>query len=561
MTEMLGASPLIRAIGVALVEFLWQGALLLGVARGVLFVMRRSSASARYAAACAVLGAMAAAPVLTAWSAYAPDRRPVGVGAETVAAAVEGTSGAGTLATTFVSDAWLLPVVLVWTVGVLLLAAQLAVGWFGIGRMRRSGIHLSPDRQRDLLALAGRVGVARLVRLVESARVAVPTVIGWVRPVILLPTSTLSGLSPEQLEAILIHELAHVRRHDYLVNIGQSVVETLLFYHPGVWWLSKRIRAERELCCDDLVMTFGADRVVYARALASLEEQRVHAPVLSLAADGGDLVGRIRRLLGAAPIERPRPVAAVVAALIVALPLLFVGEMRGSAAEPRTLPIPGRTTEALSGGAQPDASRSAVVVEGLNALRARLDTAGQTPPPTPPPPAPPPPAATGTTVTPAGATTIESMLEEARRHIDAGRYSEALRLLNEVTALLPQAPASTAPAQPPPGGPVRTPARPDAGLAAPVRVGGAVQPPVKIHDVRPAYPQDARDAGVQGLVIIEAVIDEDGHVLDTTILRGSPMLNDAAVAAVSQWRYTPPTLNGSPVSIIMTVTVNFTLSN
>ena len=112
--------------------------------------------------------------------------------------------------------------------------------------------------------LAERLALRRFVDVVESAGVAVPILVGWLKPVIVLPTSVISGFSPEQVEALIVHELAHIRRHDYLVNLLQAAVETVLFYHPAVWWVSGRIRAEREHCCDDLAVTI-CDRLVYAR--------------------------------------------------------------------------------------------------------------------------------------------------------------------------------------------------------------------------------------------------------------------------------------------------------
>src|SRR5262249_62123234 len=124
---------------------------------------------------------------------------------------------------------------------------------------------------------------------------------GWLHPVILLPASTLTGLSPGQIESILAHELAHIRRHDYLVNLLQSLVETLLFYHPGVWWVSRRIREERELCCDDLAVGVVGGPVLYAEALCRLERARGEAAALAVAASGGSLLARITRLVGAAP--------------------------------------------------------------------------------------------------------------------------------------------------------------------------------------------------------------------------------------------------------------------
>src|SRR6185369_12620027 len=122
---------------------------------------------------------------------------------------------------------------------------------------------------------------------------------GWMRPAILLPASTLSGLSVAQIEAILAHELAHIRRHDYIVNLLQCVIETLLFYHPAVWWVSRRVRDERELCCDDMAVQAVGDRVGYARALCELERLRAATPQLAMAANGGSLLTRIARLLGA----------------------------------------------------------------------------------------------------------------------------------------------------------------------------------------------------------------------------------------------------------------------
>jgi uncharacterized protein involved in exopolysaccharide biosynthesis len=156
---------------------------------------------------------------------------------------------------------------------------------------------LDHEWQLRLRALSQRLNVHRPVALFKSALVEVPLVIGWLRPVILLPASALSGLTPDQLEAILAHELAHVRRCDYLVNAFQNVVETLMFYHPAVWWISSCIREEREQCCDDLVVSACGNRVTYARALLFLEEAR-GLPRLALAANGGSLIYRVRRLLG-----------------------------------------------------------------------------------------------------------------------------------------------------------------------------------------------------------------------------------------------------------------------
>ena len=122
-------------------------------------------------------------------------------------------------------------------------------------------------------------------------------VIGYVRPVILMPVGLLAGLPAGQVESILLHELAHIRRHDYLVNLMQIVVEGLVFYHPAVWWISGVIRAERENCCDDLVVATQGDALAYAAALTALEQNRGAVREAVLAATGGSLVKRVRRLL------------------------------------------------------------------------------------------------------------------------------------------------------------------------------------------------------------------------------------------------------------------------
>ena len=158
--------------------------------------------------------------------------------------------------------------------------------------------------QDRLHRVAQRIGVIRPVQLAHSTLVQVPTVLGWLRPMVLLPVSNLTGLSPFELEAILAHELAHVRRHDYLINLLQSAIETLLFYHPAVWWMSGQIRMEREHACDELVVAAFGDRASYARALTHLEEQCSSSfQPLTLSAAGGSLIGRIRRLIGA-PAEK-----------------------------------------------------------------------------------------------------------------------------------------------------------------------------------------------------------------------------------------------------------------
>ena len=201
-------------------------------------------------------------------------------------------------------DSRLSVVVLAWGVGVVLFGVHLLRGGLLVRRLRRAAAPLAAtDRLEALQRLAGRLGLTTHVQLFESWSIEVPAVIGWLRPAIVVPMSALAGLSPSHFEAILAHELAHVRRRDYLVNIVQRVVETLLFYHPAVWWVSGWIRREREHCCDELAASVCGDRVSYARALRALEDCAC-APALAMGAGGGELLVRIRRLVDRTPVPR-----------------------------------------------------------------------------------------------------------------------------------------------------------------------------------------------------------------------------------------------------------------
>src|SRR5206468_5310033 len=145
-------------------------------------------------------------------------------------------------------------------------------------------------------ALQDQLGIRRLVQYCESTFLQAPAVIGWFRPIVFLPATALTGLSEEQLRVVIAHELAHIRRFDAFVNVFQVCVETLLFYHPAVWWLNRRIRAEREHCCDETAVALCGNPVEYARALTLMEEWR-SAPVFAMAANRGPLTDRIMRVL------------------------------------------------------------------------------------------------------------------------------------------------------------------------------------------------------------------------------------------------------------------------
>jgi beta-lactamase regulating signal transducer with metallopeptidase domain len=188
--------------------------------------------------------------------------------------------------------------VMAWLVGVFGLSVWYLGAWTQLRRLRRKMIKpVEESLQRKLKELQAILGVNRAIEFVESALVQSPTVIGRLKPVILLPASVLTGFSTDQIEAILAHELAHIKRCDYLVNMLQTGVEILGFYHPAVWWISKKIRVERENCCDDIAVKVSGDRMEYAKTLASFGNIKAGQSDLAVAASGGSLFQRICRLI------------------------------------------------------------------------------------------------------------------------------------------------------------------------------------------------------------------------------------------------------------------------
>jgi beta-lactamase regulating signal transducer with metallopeptidase domain/Flp pilus assembly secretin CpaC len=343
------SQSVVQALGWTLIHFLWQGLAIAAVLAVALRLMRRAAAQYRYLAGCAALLLMAVAPLVTfRLVAPQPQFLPAAVAVPAQSAWIETTTQIAAAqpslvviarpeprALTFIERLqMLLPwLVIGWLAGVCALSCRLFAGWLQVRRLRKMATTPLPW-SGTFPALAQRLGVHRPIRLLQSALVAVPTVIGWLRPVILLPATCLTGLSPAQLEAIIAHELAHIRRHDYLVNLLQSAVETLLFYHPAVWWVSRRIREEREHCCDDLAVEVCGDRVGYARALATLEELRPASAQLALAATGAPLLRRIRRLVTTPERSAGRaswPVAGIIVLLVLAVLMAGTREHRAAA--------------------------------------------------------------------------------------------------------------------------------------------------------------------------------------------------------------------------------------
>jgi len=331
------STSVVDVLGWTLVHFVWQGALLAAVLTGALYLLRDHTPRVRYAVSCIVLIALLALPIgtgvllsqngpsaetqSTLTVGAAPAELPARSGASTPdSAASPALSWRDQVAT------GLQPVlpwfVLGWGLGVTVFSIRFARGAWRVRQLRRASTP-APSRWDDSLrALSGVMGLQNSPALRVSEHVESPVVAGWWRPVILVPVGLLSGLPPKQVEALLLHELAHVRRHDVLVGRMQALVETLLFFHPATWWISRKIRQTREACCDDLAVDAGAERTVYARALAALAERMLITPraLGVVAADGASVLARVRRVLSPSSTpDRPVRRLSVAAALLLVL--------------------------------------------------------------------------------------------------------------------------------------------------------------------------------------------------------------------------------------------------
>ncbi len=337
-----------EALGWTLVHFCWQAAAIALVYRVADLAFARARSNVRYLLALAALLAMLTASVVTL------GYEEVRSGAVTAVPAYSSQSDMATLVPlvpifsaqsmneprhfaspqTATFMVWL---DLAWLLGVMALGARTLGGWWLIRRLRHTALLPVPEPvQRCFDAVRVRLGIRRNVEIYLSEKISGPMTVGVFRALVLVPLSAIASLDPEQLEVVLAHELAHVQRADYLWNLVQTLVETLFFFHPAVWWIGGKLRQQRELCCDDVAIASCSDPVVYASALLRLEEQRRNRLHLAMALDGNQsrfsLRRRIGRILGEpASRESARDVTpasalgvcAALAILLVSIPQVF----------------------------------------------------------------------------------------------------------------------------------------------------------------------------------------------------------------------------------------------
>jgi len=499
----IAASAGISALGWCLLQFVWQAAVVGVVYAVVRLVLPRGNP--RYLAAILALVVMAACPIFT-WHALAT-RAPAGVLSDMV---VTGTSA---LSVPSVAPAWswrtlvqvALPwLVLAWAIGVAALGARVFRQWRGLRSMLKMAESL-PDWQARARVFADRMGLRRLVPVLASVRVATPTLIGWLRPAVVMPVAVLARMPVSQIDLVLAHELAHLKRLDHIANLFQVVLETLFFYHPAVHWISREARNERELCCDTLALRVtGGERRDFVAALANLEALRTGHAELALAASGGVLAERAWFIAGTVPERSQRHLRNHVVLAIAATLLVGWAGMwwRDNVWQQRTAALLAATNMSTLRTVIRDSLHHPVLLPVANAfgkpslLPVRYATLGE-------------PVDDGglsripVQIAPVGAPTF---------HVG----DAALR------------PASIAP------------------VATPVlKLEQPSTTPRALHTVAPVYPPEALLNGVEGQVVVEFSLDAAGVPDDLDVVGASMGQFDvAALQALVHWRFAPPDVVG-----------------
>jgi beta-lactamase regulating signal transducer with metallopeptidase domain len=314
--DMIATSPVMQMVGWVLLHSLWQGLILAILLKSALCLFRKTSTNARYLISGVTLLLMMILPILTVlWSSsklsnfnfgktgfhFTESNEKTNTFPSTITKTDVAEEKSPYLVWMYKAEKQFLPwLVLLWQIGVFISFLRLLRAWGYTQRLKRNKKHLVLEQFKPTVQkLCKQLRISKPVILLESSLVEVPTVIGWIKPVILFPPCAITGLTIKQFELILIHELAHIRRHDYLVNLFQTIIEMFLFYHPAVWWVSKQIRNEREIACDDLAVNSCGHPLDYARALVVLEDIRKDTSSLAMAASSGSLTKRIHRVVEA----------------------------------------------------------------------------------------------------------------------------------------------------------------------------------------------------------------------------------------------------------------------
>jgi len=341
MLEQLFNSPFLYSLSLTLVHFLWQGLLVAFILKSLLFIIDKNKSKLRYTLATLAMLSNALLGVLTFTMVY-PDTN---AGINSYLSPIPLTSLVNELTqqNALLTYQELLPSILayslpyislLWLVTIVILSSKLLIEIRNVNNLpMHSSISPSLALSARFDELAKQIKLAKTPKLLISLKAEVPMAIGWIKPVVLLPASMVTGLNSAQLEMLILHELAHIRRHDYLVNFLQTLIELLFFFHPCVHWIGKQMRNEREYCSDDIAVQHCGDAIAYAHTLtdtASLcAKNHFHTiPTMAMAASGGDLKERVLRLVDhhCAPTNNTSKWLAAVS-LLLALALLSVNQL------------------------------------------------------------------------------------------------------------------------------------------------------------------------------------------------------------------------------------------
>jgi TonB family protein len=303
--ESIISSPLLYNLALTLIHFLWQGCLIAFALKFLLIITPHQQSRTRYTLSAIAMIACLIVPMFTYFAIYQPDYTQLAIQQEPTAFMVNTVDLASSGTIAWYQDIFdALPYVsILWFSVVTFLAFKLTIELYNVNQLPKKGtIPAETALQLRFEQLVKNINLRKTPRLLISLKTDIPMAIGWLKPVILIPAAMLSGLTPTQLDMLILHELAHIRRHDYLVNFFQTLIETLLFFHPAVLWISKQMRNEREYCSDDIAVKVGGSPIEYAHTLADTaslcRKHRNHAiPNMAMAASGGDLKQRVVRLI------------------------------------------------------------------------------------------------------------------------------------------------------------------------------------------------------------------------------------------------------------------------
>ena len=390
LTQILGFTlePFAKKIGWVCLHSIWQAVIVASVLAICLRLIPRNTYAALNARYFIATFSLVALPVCSIGTYLSIDLEPLETRTEVEAVAVAPIAktlvpgvGVPEILERILStvEPWLPWASLVWAIGVTIAAIRIAIGWIVMRRIvQRAGRPTDDTWQICIQKLSQAIGVRTVVTVLISSDISSPVVFGWIKPVILWPAWALTGISPSMIDAIISHELAHVRRHDMVVNTLQLCIEVLYFHHPAAWWISAQIRSEREHCADELAIAAMESakigtRVFYAQSLLTLEEDR-NLSALAMAATGGKLIHRIRRIAG---VDQTSPSTAKLAAAFLAsfclvamlFTLLFF-------IDPVNAENENQSGEALSAVEQPIVDTNIVSEPIAQAILTRLNKAG-----------------------------------------------------------------------------------------------------------------------------------------------------------------------------------------